>query len=393
LLLQAASDEASGLKALDEGRFQEAAAIFAKVAAAEPENFAHRFHLGLAYSMAGKDDEAEAAFRESLRLQPGVFETQLNLAQVLMRREKAAEAKPLLEDAVKAKPDHARAAYLLAEALAALRDPGAEGAYGRAMALDPSPAVKFGWGLWLIRSDRIGEAQGPLEEAAKADARYQPGLLRLAEAWERAGKAREALAIYERFPDEVVAVERAANLRLQLGEAGEAVGLWKRAVGLAPTAANHYGFAIALLRSGKAELAAAELAEAVGKEPANAELRLTYARVLRDLRRFDAALVEFRRVSVAAPDRADVWSEIGGLLVLEKRYSEALDALEKVGRLGNEKAGHWFLKALCLDNLKEPKLALGAYERFLALSGGASPDEEFKARERIKVLRRVVDGK
>ena len=36
------------------------------------------------------------------------------------------------------------------------------------------------------------------------------------------------------------------------------------------------------------------------------------------------------------------------------------------------------------------KEALSSYEKFLALSAGASPDQEFQARQRAQLLRREV---
>jgi hypothetical protein len=40
--------------------------------------------------------------------------------------------------------------------------------------------------------------------------------------------------------------------------------------------------------------------------------------------------------------------------------------------------------------LKQPEPALASYEKFLAVSGGKFPDEEFKARQRARILKKVL---
>ena len=55
--------------------------------------------------------------------------------------------------------------------------------------------------------------------------------------------------------------------------------------------------------------------------------------------------------------------------------------------------GSWFIRALCYDNLKQPKPALEAYQKFLELDENANPDQVWQAQERSKVLRRMLEGK
>jgi hypothetical protein len=61
--------------------------------------------------------------------------------------------------------------------------------------------------------------------------------------------------------------------------------------------------------------------------------------------------------------------------------------------LGDTTPGIYFFKAICQDRLRLPKEALASYQKYLTLSNGISPDEEFKARQRIKVLEREVGRK
>ena len=43
--------------------------------------------------------------------------------------------------------------------------------------------------------------------------------------------------------------------------------------------------------------------------------------------------------------------------------------------------------------MKQPKPALEAYQRFLAMSQGKNPDEEFKARQRARIIHRELSKK
>jgi len=67
-----------------------------------------------------------------------------------------------------------------------------------------------------------------------------------------------------------------------------------------------------------------------------------------------------------------------------------LAALDQVKALGGETSAHMYLRAIILDKLKQLKPALAAYESFLATSGGKYPDEEFKARQRARIIKQEL---
>ena len=72
-------------------------------------------------------------------------------------------------------------------------------------------------------------------------------------------------------------------------------------------------------------------------------------------------------------------------------YPQAIAALDQIHRLNAEKPGHYYLRAIVLDKLRQNKAALENYKRFLELSQGKSPDEEFKARQRVRILEHEVN--
>ena len=59
--------------------------------------------------------------------------------------------------------------------------------------------------------------------------------------------------------------------------------------------------------------------------------------------------------------------------------------------MGQDIAGNWFLRAIILDKLRQLKPALEAYRRFLAMSEGKNPDQEFQAKQRVRILQKEMD--
>jgi len=49
-----------------------------------------------------------------------------------------------------------------------------------------------------------------------------------------------------------------------------------------------------------------------------------------------------------------------------------------------------FVLATCYDHLAARKPALANYERFLQMSHGENPDQEWQATQRAKLLRRIL---
>jgi hypothetical protein len=63
-----------------------------------------------------------------------------------------------------------------------------------------------------------------------------------------------------------------------------------------------------------------------------------------------------------------------------------LAALDKVHNLNAETEGDFYYRAMVLDKLHNVKPALANYQRFLQLSQGKHPDQEFIARQRSRIL-------
>ena len=182
-------------------------------------------------------------------------------------------------------------------------------------------------------------------------------------------------------------------MQIKGGNTAEAVTTLESAVKQSPTVANKAALATAYLKNRQPDQAFPLIQELLKAQPDDYELRMVYGRLLRDSRKFPEAAPQFFRATQLKPDSAETWSELAGVLVMLENYPAALSALDKVVELHGEKPGHVYVRAIVLDKTKQIKPALAAYRRFLELSQGKSPDEEFKARQRARILQRELDKK
>jgi len=131
-LLAAASDEP-----------QAAADFFEAALAANPGYAPAYANLGIAYRQLDRLDEAEAALRRAIDVDPNLFEAHLNLSTVLMSGSAASqdEAHASCQRALELKPDSPQAHYNMGNALVRAHDyQAALDHYEHALTLDPEHA-------------------------------------------------------------------------------------------------------------------------------------------------------------------------------------------------------------------------------------------------------------
>jgi len=358
-LEQPADHAAEGLKALEAQDYAAAEQHLSRAVEADPSDFTARFNLALTQSLLGKRRDAIEGYRKVLSLKPGLYEAELNLGILLVLDKQSGEAVTLLESACRQKPGEFKPHFWLAEALLSTgKTSSATEHFERALELDPKNA-----GAWLglarsqIRQGKLEEAEASIIKALDLEPDSRQALLELAAAYEQAGRLDKALDLYTQFPDHAAALERRALLLIKTGQSEQA--LWP-------------------------------LERLLAGEPDNAGLRLTYGRVLRDLKRYREAAAQFSFTVRLQPDLAEGWGELASVSVLLEDYAAALQALDRLKDLGAEKPGHLYLRAIMLDKMRQLKPALEYYEKFLEASRGASPNEEFLARQRARIIKKEM---
>lgn len=381
-----------GIKALDDKHYDAAVENFTKAIAADPKDFTAFFNLALAYSLQGKDTEAIPAYKKALELKPDLYQANLNLAISQLRLKQYAEAVPYLSSAVAEKPKEFRPNYYLGAALLGAGDfEKAQQAYVAALEIDPkSPDAELGVAHALEKLNRLSEAAPHFEKAAGLNPAYRNDLLDLASLYEQHNQAQDAMAIYQQFPDNPGAQEHLGLLLLAAGRPADAIPHLEIAVARSPTTANRAALATSYFNTKHADQALPLAELLLAAEPNNFDVLMLHGRIVRDQRKYPEAAHDFRLAVTVKPNEPEGWSELATSLMMADDYQGAVDALDKVAALHAEKPGHVFFRALALDNMHDKRGALAAYQRFLAMSNGQSPNEEFKARQRAKLLEREL---
>jgi tetratricopeptide (TPR) repeat protein len=384
-----------GMKALDAKQYQAAVDDFTKAIAADPKDYSLHFNLALAYSLAGKNAEAIPEYNRTLELKPDLYEAELNLGISLLRDRRAGEAVPYFSAAVGQQANSYRPNYYLAAALLGAGDfVKAQQSYLTALNLDPkSPDAELGLAHALAGQNKLDDAAAHFHKAGELNANYRDDLLELATMYENAKQPEQAIAIYQQFPDNPGAQERLGNLLLKAGKPADAIPCFQAAVAKSPTEANRAGLAEAFLKNNQPDKAQPVVEQILATDPDNFDIRMLHGRLIRDQRKFPEAAEEFERATKLKPDSEQAWSELAGVLVMAENYPPALAALDRIAALHAEKPGHVFLRAIVLDKTRDLKPALESYQRFLTMSQGENPNQEWQARQRIKLLQKEIAGK
>jgi tetratricopeptide (TPR) repeat protein len=383
---------AEGLKALDANQPAAAEPLLRQAVEADANDFSAHFNLALALSLQQKDAEAIQELRRTLELKPGLYQADSNLGTLLLRNKRAAEAVPVLKEALESAPNTgekgARANFLYAQAVYETGDfVQAEQYYRAAAELDPnSAAPQSGLGRSLLKQSKVSEAADRLLAAAAIDPQYKDDLLELAAEFEKSKMFEEAIALYRRFPDNAAAKERVAQLLIATRSLAAAIPALEATVKQSPTRANRIMLADAYKMNKQTDKEIEQLQLVVVSDPADFEVRMYLGRELRDQRQFVPAAQQFAAAAKIRPDSVKAWNELAAVLVVNEDYAAGLAALDRVRALGKELPGDFYYRAISLEKLRQPKPAMEAYKQFLATDGGKMPDQEFLARQRIRII-------
>jgi tetratricopeptide (TPR) repeat protein len=397
----ASSDVAALLKAaseaLDRQDLPAAVKALKSVVEIEPEMTGAWFNLAYAYSGLHQEEEAVRAYQKTLELQPDLFEAQLNLGILLVQMKRAQESLGYLEKAVALKPEHARAHLYLGRVLSSVGQPeAAEKQFQEALRFDPALAVAyFDLGQLHLGKKHYADALTAFERAAESDPKLIQAQLGIALALEGLDRMPEAVSHFEQYltaePDDLETRFHTARLYLQQGknaQAFENLDAVRRGNPQLPGVAAALGDVCALLK--RFPESEKYYREALATAPQNPELHRALGQTLLGQERFVDAEAEFRASLRLDPRNLAAAQGLASSLYLQKRYAEAIPLVANLTRTPTAPAGLFFVLATCYDHLRDLPHALQAYEKFLELSQNQRPDQEWQARQRVKLLRREL---
>ena len=225
----------------DLGNYRDAAELYERVIALKPSAEAH-YNLANAFSQLGRPDDAISSYRHALALKPDLVEAHNNLANALVAGGRLEEALIHFQRALELRPTLVEARVNLAAMLLQQGKLDAAADYlQRALGINP------GFPDCHVNLGNVYLAQGRLDEAAQcyrqalalkpdvAEAHNNLGIVLAARGdFEEAGRRyQQALGLK---PDFVDAHNNLARALLSMGQAGDALGILRRALAIAETA-------------------------------------------------------------------------------------------------------------------------------------------------------------
>jgi Flp pilus assembly protein TadD len=382
---------------IDKNEFEAAVAPLQKVIAEEPDFAYAHFQLAYVYTALKKTEEARGEYQRTIALDPKMSAAYLNLGTLLLDKEAAAALEPLAK-AVELLPAQSRPRFLLgvAEERMGALNKAAESFEG-AVRLDHSDAETLLHLAGLYSQlNRLADAEAKFRRVLEIHPNEPHALAGLARSLDAQKKA-DAAEAYKNYlavqPSDSAARSRLIHLLLEQQQEDAAFAELDRADAGKPTVESLKLRADIQIAQKKWNDAIVTLRQAVALAPNDAQLRGGLGRTCLQVRDFPNAEKELKAAIQLDEKSVDYWKDLSTTYYLSKNYAATIAILDRIDKFETPGAGSWFIRALCYDNLRQPKLALQAYQKFLDLDQNKNPDQVWQAQERSKVLRRMLEGK
>jgi tetratricopeptide (TPR) repeat protein len=348
----AASASAASLAALAraQARLGDPAAVETgnKAVAAGATSAAAHEALGHALLAMQRGDDAAAAFRKALELEPKRASAGAGLANALVATGKAAEAVTVAKKATEDNDKSGEAFAAYANALYAAA-PNKEQGWGEAINqaqqgafVSPrNPVVLTSVARLFENGGNLDQAATNLRKALEVDPGYVPAQLQLLQIESRKGDLAAAIA---RAKSLAQTQPQNLDVQLTLGKL--------------------------LARNGDWDEAAVALGKVAVAMPSSAEVQALAGTAFQFTGQSDDALVAYKKAVQLAPSNNDYRSTYGLLLGLNKQYAEGITELTKVtSSPGYKDAAGWVNLGWLYRNVDPPKAAesANAYQKALQI--------------------------
>lgn len=360
----------SGYVADAQNRLPDAESFYQRAVQADPKSFEAQLSLGLLLARQGKLNEARPALAAATQLDPGSAGPALKarawraLAQIDKPRSdgsgNATQASNDLLEALKLSPETPEDTLLAAQlAEAAGQYDAAEAAYRRLLAKDPkSIPASSGLAHILIRQKQYPEAE-KLLRAALVQSPDDPGITAQLAGVLASEDNPDAIPLLQKLhaahPADQNITRMLADMLADAGQAPQADQLYLQLL-----AAN----------------------------PNSADLLVAHGQELTRQLKYPEAYVAFDKATQLDPDNADGWSGLAFAASKTGHPDVTLHALTMRSKFLPEVPATYFLWATTYDTLRQKKQAVVYYHHFLDSAAGKFPDQEWQARQRLKLLER-----
>ena len=302
--VQAIQYATQGSTLMTQGRLADAEACFREAVRLNPRYAEAHNDLANALRLQGLIAQAVASYRNALRLRPDIGMIHQNLGKALAEQGLLDEAEASLREAVRLQPMRAEIHHDLGTALQKIGRPAdAIACFEQALRLKPGHEPWLSYVDSLTRAGRLDLARQQLEE------RWKQGLQ---------AETKEMLATV-------------AGLYSDLGNALRGQG-WllesesscRQALGIEPNHAHaHNNLGAALQMQGRLGEAEASIRRALALDPGHVEAQYNLGNTLQSQNRFTEAEVSYRRALELNPDHAYSHTNLGSILQMQGRLDEA----------------------------------------------------------------------
>jgi len=382
---------------IDKNEFEAAILPLKKVIADQPGFAYAHFQLAYVYTALKKTDEARSEYERTIAIDPKMTEAYLDLGILLLDKDPSAAAAPLAKAAALL-PAQSRPHFLLGVALERSGQlAAAASAFENAVVLDPQDVdTLVHLGDAYLALNRPTNAETKFRNVIELQPQEARALLGLARSLD-AQKNAEAANAYQNYlavrPTDSGARARLVHLLLEQKQYDAAFAEMGRADSGKPSLELLKLRADIQIGQKKWDDAILTLRQAMVLAPGDAELHGGLGRVYMQKRDFPSAEKELRAALRLDGKNLAYWKDLSSTFYLGGNYEATLGALDEIAKVEQPAAGTWFIRALCYDKLKQSKAALEAYQKFLDLDQDKNSDQAWQARERSKVLRRMLEQK
>ncbi|HLW83035.1 MAG TPA: tetratricopeptide repeat protein [Candidatus Acidoferrales bacterium] len=392
-LLVKAKGEADGQN------YAAAEADYVKYLAHKPDDAAAHFDLGYVYTAEQQTDKAIAEYRRAIALDPKMMAAHLNLGMSLLT-ENPKEAIAPLQKVVEMNYAFERGHFALGVAEERSGNTAsAQKEYTVAVKLDPNDAdAHAALGRLLLAEAKGSAAETEFRELLRLKPNDPEGQLGLAQSLVLQKKTADAAAALGNYlnanPADAKAQVMQAALLFQLGKNDDSLAALDRAAKDAPETLDALKLRsqIYFTKRDWAKTAAA-LQKAELLAPQDAVIHARLGHVLLETKDYANAARELTRSLQLDASSTDTLRDLISAEYLGKNFTGTLAALDLLAKRVPPNAGAWFVRGSCYDRLNEPKAALDAYNKFLAMNTNQNSDQYFEAAARARFLAHLLKQK
>lgn len=381
-----------------QGKFAEAERAYAEILRRQPGHHQALYLSGVLALQQGQAGRSIELLRESLKYEPRQPLAHRDLGNALQQVQQFDEALASYDKSLALKPDQPDLLNNRGIALTSLgRTEEALESYGRAIALKPDYAQAYNnRGTILSGRGRADEALTDFNQAIALDPTYARAMINRVSVLSWLGRYDEALGDCNRAialqPASADAHHQRGNVLIGLGRAAEALENFDRAIAIDPNHASaHNGRGTALAMLGRPQDALDAHDRAIALDPKSAAAHNNRGTALAALNRPADALQAHDRALALDPDLAMAHSNRGTALGLLNRTEEGLESLERALTIQPNLIQAHINRGNFLIDLKRSDDALESFDRAIALDPD-SADAHFGKAQALLTLGRYGEA-